>query len=309
MQKNCGKMFYIVKGGRIVAKYRLFSDATLDLPDSICKKLNVEIIPMDFTMDGVNYKHYCDEREMPVNTFYEKLRNGSTTTTSQINYETFFNTFEKVLKNGEDILYICFTSGMSGTFNTCNIAVADLKEKYPDRKILVADSLCASIGEGLLVYNAGIKYNEGVQIDELYNWITENRTKVCHWFIVDDLEQLKRGGRISGATAAIGKALQIKPLISVDMDGKLINISKIRGNKKVYEALIDKLKRDGIDTRKQTVIIGNGDCPEKAEELAELLKEENLVSDIIVSSIGPVIGTHTGTGMLALTFMGKRNLT
>lgn len=291
-----------------MANYRLFSDATLDLPDSVCKKLNVEIIPMDFTVDGVNYKHYCDEREMTVNTFYEKLRKGSTTTTSQINYETFFNTFEKVLKNGEDILYICFTSGLSGTFNTCSIAVSDLKEKYPDRKILVADSLCASIGEGVLVYNAGIKYNEGMEIDELYNWITENKTKVCHWFIVDDLEQLKRGGRISGATAAVGKALQIKPLLSVDMNGKLINTSKIRGSKKVYETLINKLKKDGINTKEQTVVIGNGSCYEKAEELASLLKEEKLVSDVIISSVGPIIGTHTGIGMLALAFLGERNL-
>lgn len=291
-----------------MANYRLFSDATVDLPDSVCKKLNVEIIPMDFTVDGVNYKHYCDHREMSIDKFYEKLRNGSTTTTSQINYETFFNIFDEVLKKGEDILYICFTSGMSGTFNTCAIAVADLKEKYPDRKILVADSLCASIGEGVLVYNAGIKYNEGMEIYDLYKWITENRTKVCHWFIVDDLEQLKRGGRISGATAAVGKALQIKPLISVDMDGKLINISKIRGSKKVYETIIGKLKRDGVNTKNQTVVIGNGDCLDKAKELAALLKEEKLVSDVIISSIGPIIGTHTGTGMLALAFMGERNL-
>lgn len=287
--------------------YVLFSDATADLPAEECRKYGLEILPMPFIVGEKSYKHYCDYRQMPAKEFYEKLKDGENVTTSQINYNQFYKAFDKVLAENKDILYLCFTSGMSGTYNTCRIAVADLKEKYPQRKIEIVDSLCASVGEGLLLYNAAAKMNE-LSLDEIKSWLIDNRQKACHWFVVDDLDHLKKGGRIGAAAATVGKALQIKPLLSVDEKGALVTVSKIRGAKKVYETLICKLKEDGTDTANQTVIVGNCDCKENAQVLANMLLEEKLVKDVIISDIGPIIGTHVGTGMLALAFMGERNI-
>lgn len=289
-------------------EYALFSDSTLDLTPECCEKYDITVMPMCVTIDGKLYRYNVDEKELSCEDFYSRLKNGAACSTSQINYKDFTDNFEPVLKQGRDILYICFTSGMSSTYSTCGIAVNDLKQKYPDRKIIVIDSLSASIGEGVLVLNAAIKRQNGTDIDTLAKWVEENCTKACHWFVVDDLDQLKKGGRISAAAATFGKALGIRPLISVDMQGKLIAISKIRGQQKVYSELISRLVSDGVDAQEQTVIIGHANCPEKAEQLKKLLKEKKLVKHIIISKIGPVIGTHVGEGMLALAFMGERNL-
>lgn len=289
-------------------KYELFSDSTLDLNNETCEKLDVNIIPMDFTLDNISYTHYCDQRELSVKEFYNKLNNGADSTTSQINYNRFYKIFEKKLKEEKDILYICFSSGLSGTYNTALIAINDLKEKYPHRNILIVDSLSASIGEGVFVYNAGLKKSEGLSLEELYNWCLENRTSACHWFVVDDLDHLKKGGRISAVAATFGKALQIKPLLSVDLDGKLVTVAKIRGSKKIFESIIERLKRDAINAAEQTVIIGHGDNMAQAIELKKILLSGKFVKDAIICDIGPVIGTHTGSGMLALAFMGIRNI-
>lgn len=186
--------------------------------------------------------------------------------------------------------------------------MADLQKKYPDRKIVIVDSLCASVGEGLLVYHAGLKKRAGMQLSALADWVEQNKQRVCHWFVVDDLEHLKRGGRIGTVTAAFGKALQIKPLLSVDSDGKLTTVAKIRGASKVLEGLADRLISDGANTKEQTVIIGHADVLEDAQALDRLLKERGLIKDSIIADIGPVIGTHVGAGMLALTFMGERRM-
>lgn len=291
-----------------MSEYALFSDSTLDLTAECCEKYDINVIPMCVSIDGNLYKYTIDEKELSCADFYEKLKSGASCSTSQINYKDFKDSFEPVLKGGRDILYICFTSGMSSTFNTCNIAVNDLKQKYPDRKIVVIDSLSASIGEGVLVLNAAMKRQNGTDINTLAKWVEENATKACHWFVVEDLDQLKKGGRISAAAATFGKALGIRPLISVDMNGKLIPIAKIRGQQKVYSELISRLVADGVDTSEQTVIIGHANCPDRADELKKLLKEKKLVKHIIIANIGPVIGTHVGNGMLALAFMGERNL-
>lgn len=291
-----------------MSEYALFSDSTLDLTPDCCEKYDITVIPMCVSVDGKLYRYNIDEKELSCAEFYERLKSGASCSTSQINYKDFTDSFEPVLKQGRDILYICFTSGMSSTFNTCNIAVNDLKKKYPERKIIVIDSLSASIGEGVLVLNAAVKRQNGTDIDTLAKWVEENRTKSCHWFVVEDLDQLKKGGRISAAAATFGKALGIRPLISVDMQGKLIPISKIRGQQKVYSEIVSRLVADGVNTKEQTVIIGHANCPEKADELKKLIKEKKLVKHIIIANIGPVIGTHVGSGMLALAFMGERNI-
>lgn len=287
-------------------QYILVSDSTLDLNADCCEELDIHVIPMEFTLEGKPYQHYADARELSYQDFYDAMRQGKLSTTSQINYKTFYSFFKQFLEQGKDVLYICFTSGMSGTYNTCMIAIADLKEKYPERRIVVVDSLCASVGEGLLVYHAGMKKRGGMAFDELAAWTEENKLKVCHWFVVDDLEHLKRGGRIGAVAATFGKAFQIKPMLSVDGEGKLTTVAKIRGANKVYEALINRLLSDGDNIKEQTVIIGHADCSEDAGRLSSLLREKELVKDVIICNIGPVIGTHVGAGMMALTFMGTR---
>lgn len=286
--------------------YKLFCDSTCDLTDEIAKEQNIEIIPMQFSVDNKNYSHYLDEREMTLSDFYAALKNGANVTTAQVQYDTFANSFEPFLKEGKDIIYICFTSGMSGTYNTCKIAVEELNEKYPERKICVIDSLSASVGEGYLAYLAGVKMNEGASFEELCDYIENTKMKICHWFVVDDLDQLKKGGRIGALSAAFGKALQIKPLISVDNDGKLIAVAKIRGNMKTYSTLIDRANRDGINLKEQTVFIAHAECPEKAEKLKEMVAP--LVKEVKIFKVGPIIGSHVGQGMFALAFQGERNL-
>lgn len=291
-----------------MSEYVLFSDSTLDLPADCCEKYGIRVIPMCVSIDGELYRYNVDEKELSCADFYTRLKQGASCSTSQINYKDFKDSFEPVLKQGKDILYIAFTSGMSSTYNTAKIAVNDLKEKYPDRKIIVVDSLSASIGEGVLVLNAAVKKQNGSDIDALAKWVEENRLKVCHWFVVEDLDQLKKGGRISSAAATFGKALGIRPLISVDNSGKLLAVAKIRGQKKVYSEILSRLISDGVDTPSQTVVIGHANCPENAMELKKLLKDRRLVKNIIVANIGPIIGAHVGSGMLALAFMGERKL-
>lgn len=288
--------------------YALFSDSTLDLTPELCEKYDITVIPMTVTVEGESYKYNVDEKELSCAEFYKKLKGGAACSTSQINYKNFKDSFEPVLKEGKDILYVCFTSGMSSTFGTCNVAINDLKEKYPDRKIVAIDSLSASIGEGVLVLNAAKMRRSGTDIDTLAKWVEKNRTKVCHWFVVEDLDQLKRGGRISPTAAAFGKALGIRPLLSVDMNGKLAAVAKIRGQQKVYSEIVSRLISDGTDTQEQTVIIGHANCPEKAEELKKIIRDKKLVKHIVIANIGPIIGAHVGSGMLALAFMGERKL-
>lgn len=288
-------------------QYAIVSDGTLDLTAQCCSDLDIQVIPMEFTLEGTSYRHYADARELSYKDFYNAMRQGRLSTTSQINYKTFTSFFKPILEQGQDILYICFSSAMSGTYNTCRIAVADLREKYPQRKIIVVDSLCASVGEGLLVYNAACKRREGMGLDDLAKWVEDNKLNVCHWFVVDDLEHLKRGGRIGAVAATFGKAFQIKPLLSVDNEGKLTTVAKIRGANKALETLTNRLVSDGENTKEQDIIIGHADCLEDAQRLAGMIKEQGLVKNAIICDIGPVIGTHVGAGMLALVFMGRRS--
>ncbi len=288
--------------------YVIITDSTADLPLEIIEKLNIDVIPMAFDMGDKNYTHYPDEREIKIHDFYDRLKNGENSVTTQINYFTYKESFDTFLKDGKDILYIAFSSGLSGTYNSSQLVIKELKEEYPERKIVSVDSLSASIGEGLLVYNAVMKKEEGMTIEELVKWIEEHRNNMCHWFTVEDLHHLKRGGRISSVEAIIGTTLKIKPVLSVDDEGKLVNVTKVRGDKKSLEKLLDKMIEDGTNLKDQTIIIGHGDSLERAEYLADLIREKELVNDIIINTIGPIIGTHTGQGMIGLTFIGNKNL-
>ena len=285
--------------------YVFMTDASCDLSAEMAEEAGVQVLPMEFELENNRYLHYPDCRMMKLDEFYSKLKKGISVKTTQINFNNFTNYFETYLRAGKDILYTGIPTGLSGTYNTCMIAVKELEEKYPERKIVVIDSFCDSAGLGLLIYLAGKKYKSGATIDELAKFIEDTRTKICHWFVVDDLDQLKRGGRISAVSASFGKALQIKPLLSADESGHLVNVGKIRGKSNVCPALVERLKRDGLNNKKFPVFIAHADNPEGAKALKKEIK--GFCKDIKICEIGPVIGAHVGSGMLAVVFIGERN--
>ncbi len=286
-------------------EYVLMSDATLDLPNELVEELGIVVIPMGFTVDGMQYLHYPDERELSMSAFYQMLREEKDASTSQISPSQYEEIFRPYVKEGRDIIYIALSSGLSGTHQASVLAANMLKETYPEARIHCVDSLCASVGEGALVYQAGCRKKEGYDFDSLVAWIEENKTLVQHWFTVEDLFHLQRGGRLSAVGAIVGTALHIKPVLSVDGEGKLYVENKVRGMKKGMDYLISKLKANGVDAASQVVFIGNADNPEAAEQLKDRLLKEELVKDAVICGIGPVIGAHVGPGMLALVFLGK----
>ena len=284
--------------------YCIVTDSTCDLPASIVTDLGITVIPMEFQLDGTTYLNYPDGRDYDFHAFYDALRAGKASTTSQVNYQTFLDTFTPILESGRDILYLAFSSGLSGTYNGSVIAANDLMEKYPGSKVISVDTLAASVGEGLLVYAAAKKREEGLSLDELAQWVTDNRLHLCHWFTVDDLNHLKRGGRVSPAVAIIGTALGIKPVMHVDDEGHLIPVSKVRGRRKSLDALVEHMAETCDKPESQTIFIGHGDSKEDAEYVAKLVRQKFKVKNIILNYIGPVIGSHSGPGTIALFFFG-----
>ena len=283
------------------------TDASCDMTEKQVTEAGVKVLPMEFQIEDKYYQHYPDCRMMSLEEFYGALRGGAVPKTTQINYMSFKSFFEPYLKAGKDVVYTGISTGLSGTYDTCMIAVRELEEEYPERKIVVIDSRCDSAGLGLLVYLAGKKYREGATIEELEQFIVDTRDEIAHWFVVDDLEQLKRGGRISAAAAAFGKALQIKPLISCDETGKLVNVGKIRGKSNVIPTLEKHVKRDAVNPKKSIAFVAHADNPEGAKELRKAIK--GMFKEVQICPIGPVIGSHVGPGMLAVVFKGKRDLT
>ncbi len=285
--------------------YVVVCGATFDLPQSVIEEYGLEVIPMNVRVGEQDFLYHPDEKELSCKEFYERLRAGEDSVTSQITPVVYKEMFERFLAAGKDVLYIAFSSGLSGTYNSARIASMELAEEYPERKLVCIDSLCASIGEGLLVYLAGKLRKEGKSFEETVAWVTENRTNICHWFAVDDLIHLKRGGRLNSLEAVVGTALKIKPVLSVDPEGKLTVVAKVRGAKKAMDYIKERLMSDGTNGTEQTVIVGHADAPDIAEQLKEQLLSEGLVKDVIVTNIGPIIGTHVGSGMFALTFLGE----
>lgn len=284
--------------------YVIVTESTCDLPINIVDELDIKVIPMIFELEGKSYTHYYDAREFAPHQFYESLRRGEKSTTSLVNTEVFIEFFEPILKEGKDILYISFSSGLSGTYNASLIAIEELLETYNDAKILAVDTKAASVGEGLMAYTAAMKKREGYTIDNLYDWLTQNVLKLCLWFTVDDLNHLKRGGRVSALSATLGTALNIKPILHVDNEGHLIPMSKVRGRKKSLIELKDHIVETCTNPEEQVIFIGHGDTLEDAEFLAQIIREQLPVKDIYISPIGPVIGTHSGPGTIALFFFG-----
>lgn len=288
-----------------MADYRIFTDSTTDLPASLADELELTVLPLSFTIDGKTYKNYLDGREMTARTFYDHIRAGAMPTTSQVNPDAFVEAFTPVLKAGEDILYLAFSSGLSGTCQSAKIAADQLKDEFPQRKIVVVDTLCASLGEGLFVYYCAKKKQDGATLDEVAAWAEANKLHLCHWFTVDDLHHLKRGGRVSAAAAVLGTMLNIKPVLHVDNAGHLIPVSKVRGRRQSIDALMGKMAELAVSPEKQVIFISHSDCLEEAKGLGARIREKLHVKDVVINDIGPVIGSHTGCGTIALFFMGK----
>jgi len=291
---------------KILRDYIIFSDATCDLPGYILDDMGIEVIPMEFEIEGKTYKDHPKGGDIGFHEMYDMLRSGKTAVTTQINYDTYRSFFEPKLKQGFDIIYIGFSSGLSGTFSTACIVGEDLKEEYPDAGIFMVDSLAASVGEGQLVYNAALKKQAGMTVDDLYQWVKDNRDHFCHWFTVDDLNHLRRGGRCSAAAAIVGTALGIKPVLHVDNEGHLIPMLKVRGRRKSLEAMLDKMKETCIKPEEQVIFIGHGDSIDEAQELERMVREALPVKDVIINRIGPTIGAHSGPGTIALFFYGTQ---
>ena len=282
-------------------EFVIYTDSSSDLPKSLADALGVKLISLEVNMEG----DLKLNDEIDIKEFYAYLRAKHGAKTSAINIDRFTEVFEAELKEGRDVLYIAFSSGLSATYMQAVNAAEDLAEKYTDAKVMVVDSLCASLGQGLLVKLAADKKNSGANIEAVAAFVEETKPNLAHWFTVEDLFFLKRGGRVSAATAVVGTMLQIKPVLHVDDDGKLVSVDKARGRQGSLKALFDKMKESAIDPADQTVFISHGDCYDDAKRLADMITAELGVKDILISEIGPVIGAHSGPGTVALFFLGK----
>ncbi|MBQ7118631.1 MAG: DegV family protein [Oscillospiraceae bacterium] len=279
----------------------IYTDTACDIEKETLGKWGVGLVPLSFRFNDID-KDY-NEGDMPVPEFYDKMRKGGIAKTSAVNMETFKDVFREELKRGNDVLYLAFSSGLSNTYNAGRLAAEELLEEFPDRRVIAVDTLAASAGQGLLVKIASELKADGKTIEEVARFILDNRNNMCHWFTVDDLKYLKRGGRVSATAAFVGGMLNIKPVLHVDNEGKLINMHKVRGRKASFKEIVARYEALAQD-KEGRVFISHGDCFEDAEEMARLLREKGAKVELI-TYIGTVIGAHAGPGTIAVFFLGS----
>ena len=283
--------------------YVIYTDSCADLTKEAYSALGLRCIPLDVIVE--NEEPIADD-QIDIQEIYTKLRAKKSASTAAINIDRFLQSFESAAKEGLDVLYLGFSSGLSSTYSSSVVAMRELQEKYPENKFYAVDTLCASMGQGLLVYYAAKKKEAGASIEEIRDFVENTKMNLCHWFTVDDLFFLKRGGRVSAATAVVGSLLSIKPVLHVDNAGKLINVSKARGRKASIDAMFENMKKSMFPIEQnQTVFISHGDCIADAEYLANRIKTEMGIQDIQINYVGSVIGSHSGPGTLALFFLGN----
>ncbi len=282
--------------------YRILTDTCCDLWSEFYQELRVDVTPLVVSFEGQEISSYTEKW---LKAFYDGLRAGKMAQTSAVNPDGWKKVMEPVVAAGEDVLVLAFSSGLSTTYQSAVIAAQELQETYPQRSIRVVDTLCASMGQGLLLYHACKMRDSGMSLEELTAWCEDNKLNLCHWFTVDDLMYLKRGGRVSAATALVGTMLQIKPVMHVDNEGHLIKVGTARGRKASIDAMAKKLGETGLPGKNDTVFISHGDCAEDAKYLADKLKAEYGVKEVITYYVGAVIGSHSGPGTLALFFLGE----
>ncbi len=286
--------------------FYIVTDVAGDLPKSYVDKWDhLIVIPMDYQLDGEPGVYRCGD-ENRIHEFYDRLRNGGLSTTTQVSLDSFLNTFSPLLRQGHEVLYIAFSSGLSGTYETALMAQKMLRDDISTGKLIIVDSLCASVGQGLLVHHALERRAEGMGIEQVAEWLVNNRQRLIHWFTVTDLFFLKRGGRIGAASAALGSMLKIKPVMDVNFEGKLIVEYKVQGRKKSLKEMVEQtLKAADPKLGPQTIFIGHGDCEEDARYVLEHLRSEGYpIRDSMITPIGIIIGSHSGPGTLALFSMG-----
>ncbi|MGD9569490.1 MAG: DegV family protein [Sedimentibacter sp.] len=282
----------------------IVTDSSADLTLNIINEFGITVVPLGYSFENENYLNYPDHRDLDIKTFYDRIKKGERSTTTLVNSKTFEEYFTPLLQEGNDVLYLGFSSGLSGTYGSSIVAREELLQKFSEARIECIDTLSASLGEGMLVYYAAKMKQEGKSLDEVKQWVLDNIQHLCHWFTVDDLNHLKRGGRINAMTATIGTALGVKPILHVDKAGHLIPHSNVRGRKKSINALLEHMEDTCINPQENSVFISHADCLEDAEYLGSLIKEKLNVKEIIINYVGPVIGAHTGQGCLALFFFG-----
>jgi len=285
-------------------KFELFTDSSANLTNEVINKYNINIVSLIFICKDKEYISYTKNGENDLKQFYTMLKNKESLTTSCANEDSFINAFEPVLKEGKDILYIGFSSALSGTYHAGEQAIETLKAKYPNRKILCSNTLGASLGEGLLVLYAARMREEDKSIEEVFAWQEENRLKLCHYFTVDDLYYLFRGGRVKASNYLIANIINIKPIMHMDDYGRLIAIGKVIGRRKSLNTLADMVIKNIIEPEKQTVCISHGDCIEDAEFLKEKISKQIQVKEWITHYVDPVVGAHSGPGTIAIFFIG-----
>lgn len=283
-------------------EFVITTDSTIDLSKKYIAEKKLPVLSLEYIMDGVTYE---DMNGLSHKEFFDKIREGSLPTTSQVNPEQSKEFLEQFVKEGKAVLHIAFSSGLSGTCNSAMIAADELREEYKDAEIVVIDSLCASMGQGLLVYKAIEMKEQGKSMKEIAAWVEENKLHVCHNVTVDDLNHLHRGGRVSKATAVVGTMIKIKPIIHMDNEGKLHIIGKERGRKKSLITIVDRMEKQMEGYENDIVMITHGDCIEDAEFVKRQVEERFGIHNVMIHDIGTVIGSHTGAGVVAVFFMGN----
>ncbi len=285
-------------------QYIITTDTTSDLPEDYLKQNNILLLPLYYNFEGTVYgdKVFLEPKE-----FYDKMRKGAMPTTMAVNPENARDIFTDLLDQGYDILHIAFSSALSGSCSVAATVARELMDERPGTRITVIDSLCASLGEGLLVHKAAQLKDDGHSIDETAGWLEEHKLNLCHMFTVDDLHHLHRGGRVSKATAIIGTLINVKPVLHVDNEGRLIPLNNVRGRKKALISLVDQMEASLLEDRGQndTIFISHGDCLEDAQYVADLVKDRFGIQNIMINYVSPTIGAHSGPGTVALFFMGK----
>lgn len=277
-----------------MSEFIIIANNTCDLPEETLRELDITVLPLGFSIGDESFQ------EMPVQEFYKRIADGAMPTTNAANIGEYIDLYEPALQAGKDVLNLVFSSGLSMTHNAAVMAAAEMAEKYPDRKIYVIDTLSVALGEGILVKGAGAMRAAGKSIDEVRDWVEDTKLKICHFFTINDLGHLKRGGRISAAQAVVGGMLGVKPILRVNDTGHLVPMDKVRGRQAALLKLLSLVEENGVDVANQTLHISHSACEDEANWLAQQVKEKLGVQDVIISCVGPVVGSHTGIGVMAL---------
>ena len=283
--------------------FAIITDSAANLTNELIDRHNIGIVSLEFLVEAKPYRSYIKGEKNDLKQFYDMMRDKEHITTSAVNQQTWMDGIEPALKAGQDALVIAFSSGLSVTAQQAKLACEALAKKYPERKVICIDSLCAAMGQGMYVMYAVQKREEGLDIEQTAKWMEEHKLNMAHWFTVETLTYLKRGGRVSGATAVIGNLMSIKPVMHVDNAGKLIAVHKVRGRKASLDALVEHMEKTAIEPEKQIIYISHGDCIEDAEYVAQQCREKMHVKDVVINILDPVIGAHAGPGTMALFFL------